>query len=116
MFLGNNVKAFVARDHTKLCKSFDGLCMLVKDSLELDPLSGYLFVFFNRRATMVKALYWDQNGFCIWQKRLEKGSFRKPSIVNPHWEITLQELQMLFSGIDVRHLPRPFNIEDHVVG
>ena len=108
-------KIFVARDRVKMNKSYDGLSLLVKDALEMDPLSKCIFVFFNKRSDYMKALYWDRNGFCIWQKRLEKGMFRVPSINNTQWEISYQELQMLLSGIDMRYLPVPLNIEDYTV-
>ena len=109
------IKVFIARDRVRMSKSYDGLSLLVKDALKKDPLSGYMFVFFNNRSNYMKALYWDRNGFCIWQKRLEKGTFRIPSIGNSQWEVSFQELQMLLSGVDVRYLPTPINIEDYVV-
>ena len=109
------VKVYVARDRVPMRKSFDSLSLLVQDVLEMDPLSGYMFIFFNRRSNYMKALYWERNGFCIWQKRLEKGMFRIPSIINSRWEVSFQELQMLLSGIDIRYMPAPVNIEDYVV-
>lgn len=108
-------KVFIARDRFPMYKSFDSLSLLVQDVLDMDPLSGYMFIFFNKRGNYMKALYWENNGFCIWQKRLEKGSFRVPSIMNTQWEVNFQELQMLISGIDMRYMPKPFNIEDYVV-
>ena len=56
-------------------KSFDGLYALTRHELGLDPLSGHLFAFINRRATQMKVLYWDRTGFCVWAKRLERGRF-----------------------------------------
>ncbi len=109
------VKVYVARDRISMSKSFDGLSLLVQDVLEMDPLSGHMFIFFNKRSNYMKALYWDRNGFCIWQKRLEKGTFRIPSITNVQWEVSFQELQMLLSGVDIRYMPHPVNIEDYVV-
>lgn len=113
--ISSGIKVYIARDRVRMNKSYDGLSLLVKDALEKDPLSGYMFVFFNKNSDHMKALYWDRNGFCIWQKRLEKGKFRVPSITNTQWEISFHELQMLLSGIDVRYLPNPINIEDYVV-
>jgi transposase len=110
-----SIKVFVARDRTDMRKSYDSLSLLVQEALEMDPLSGYIFVFFNKRSDRMKALYWDRNGFCLWQKRLEKGHFRIPSITKAHWEVGMQELQMLLSGIDIRILPTPFNVEDYAV-
>lgn len=55
--------------------SFDGLYALVRNEMQLDPLSGRLFVFVNRRGTQIKVLYFDRSGFCVWAKRLESGCF-----------------------------------------
>jgi transposase len=60
-----SVRIFVALEATDMRKSFDGLSGEVQRLIEQDPLSGHLFVFFNRRRTMVKVLYWDRNGFCL---------------------------------------------------
>ncbi len=114
MFPGS-IKAYVARERIDLRKAYDGLGLLVQESLEMDPLSGYLFVFFNKNLDKMKALYWDRNGFCIWQKRLEKGKFRIPSILNSHWEISFQELQFLLAGIDLRRLPLQVDYRNYVV-
>jgi transposase len=56
-------------------KSFDGLSALATHAMGLDPLSGALFVFINRRATQIKVLYFDRSGYCVWAKRLEAGRF-----------------------------------------
>jgi transposase len=56
-------------------KSFDGLSALAMHAMGLDPLSGALFVFINRRATQIKVLYFDRSGYCVWAKRLEAGRF-----------------------------------------
>jgi transposase len=57
-------------------KSYDGLSALVRQTLRDDPLTGALYVFVNRRRTMLKALYFDGDGYCIWSKRLERGQFQ----------------------------------------
>ncbi|WP_298442653.1 IS66 family insertion sequence element accessory protein TnpB, partial [Ferrimicrobium sp.] len=56
-------------------KSFDGLYALTCSTLQQDPLSGHLFCFVNRRANLMRVLYWDRSGFCLWSKRLEQGRF-----------------------------------------
>jgi transposase len=53
-------------------KSIDGLSILVSEKFNLDPFSGHLFVFSNRKQNIVKILYWDCNGFCLWHKRLDR--------------------------------------------
>ena len=60
---------------TDMCCSFDGLAALVRQHLGQDPLSGHGFVFINRRRTLLKLLYFDGDGYCVWSKRLERGQF-----------------------------------------
>ena len=80
-------------------KSFDGLCGLVRSELGADPLSGSLFVFCNRRRNMVKVLYWDRDGFAIWYKRLEEGTFTLPVVEGRSGIIERRELAMLLEGV-----------------
>ena len=70
--LGPSIKVYLARGTTDMRKSFDGLYALTRQELGLDPLSGQLFAFINRRATQIKVLYFDRTGFCVWAKRLEQ--------------------------------------------
>ncbi len=69
------MRVYVCREPVDMRKSYNGLSGCVELLLGADPLSGHLFVFFNRRATMVKILVWDRTGFCIYAKRLEQGHF-----------------------------------------
>jgi transposase len=84
-------------------RSFDGLAMITRENMGQDPLSGHLFVFFNRRGDRVKIMFWDRSGFCIWYKRLEQGVFRLPqSIVNtPNPEVEATHLSLILQGIDL---------------
>jgi transposase len=84
-------------------RSFDGLHALVTDAMQLDAFAGHLFVFANRRKDRVKILYWDRDGFAVWAKRLEEGTYAMPfGGENEHRrEITAQELGALLSGIDL---------------
>lgn len=116
MLISGTLKVYVARDKVDLRKSYDGLSVLVQDVLTLDPLSGHVFVFFNRRMDKVKALYWDRNGFCLWQKRLEKGRFRLWPFTDPYWTMSFQELQMMLWGVDLRRLPVKRNFSGYIVG
>jgi transposase len=84
-------------------RSFDGLCALVVEQMQLDPLSGHLFVFRNRTGERLKILYWDRDGLAVWYKRLEQGTFKLPTIdpTRPQGEITAADLAMLLEGIDI---------------
>jgi transposase len=84
-------------------KSFDGLHGLVRDAMGRDALAGHLFVFSNKRRDRVKILYWDRDGFAVWAKRLEEGTYAMPFSGSPEegHEITAQELGALLSGIDL---------------
>ena len=82
MFLqSSDLKVYLALGYTDMRKAINGLSIIVED-LNLDPFSGHLFVFCNRRRKILKILYWDTNGFCLWQKRLEKDRIVKDIIVN----------------------------------
>jgi transposase len=88
-------------------KSFDTLHAMVRDSLGLDAFAGHLFVFANRRRDRVKILYWDRDGFALWAKRLEEGTYAMPFREGePGCEITAQELGALLSGIDLSRAER----------
>src|SRR5262249_46071922 len=81
-------------------KSFDGLFALAS-GLALDPLSGHLFVFVNKRRDRIKILYWDRDGLAVWAKRLERGTFRIPAAGADRLEMTTAELAALLAGIDL---------------
>jgi transposase len=97
------VRIFVSTQPTDMRRSFDGLAMITRENMGQDPLSGHLFVFFNRRGDRVKIIFWDRSGFCIWYKRLEQGVFRLlQSIVNtPNPEVEATDLSLILEGIDL---------------
>jgi len=84
-------------------RSFDGLHALVTEAMQLDAFAGHLFVFANRRKDRIKILYWDRDGFAVWAKRLEEGTYAMPfgGEDEHRREITAQELGALLSGIDL---------------
>ena len=79
-------------------KSFDGLVAVVQNTLHEDPLSGCLYVFFNRRGNYLKLVAWDRTGYTLFAKRLERGRFRFPSF-SDHQELSEQALRFLLDGI-----------------
>jgi len=101
MFLPLQTKVYLAVGSTDMRKSINGLSILVEHTLEMDPFCGHLFAFCNRRRNMVKILYWDRNGFCLWHKRLEKHRFKWPSFSEEIMEIDQRELTWLLEGLDI---------------
>jgi transposase len=101
-----SVRIWLATRHTDLRKSFDGLAELVRQQLLVDPLSGHLFVFRNKRADRVKLLYWDDDGYAIWYKRLEVGTFRFPASSDGRVAMRAADLQMLLDGVELDSVKR----------
>lgn len=96
------IRVFVAAGASDLRRGFDGLAQLARDQLEQDPMTGHLFVFANRRRDRIKILYWDRDGYVIWMKRLEKGTYRWPSPTSDRVEWTAVELAAVLGGIDLK--------------
>lgn len=92
-------QVYIATGITDMRKSINGLSILVADQLELDPLSGHLFAFCNRKRDIIKVLYWDCNGFCLWHKRLEKDRFQWPETKEGALGISGRELTWLLDGL-----------------
>lgn len=101
-----SVRIWLATQATDLRKSFDSLAELIRQQLGGDPLSGQLFVFRNKRADRVKLLYWDEDGYVIVYKRLEKGTFRFPRGDTAGVEIRAADLHMLLDGVDLSSVKR----------
>ena len=103
-----SVRVYLCLTACDMRKSFDGLHALVRDHLELDAFAGHLFVFASRRRDRVKILYWDRDGFAIWSKRLEEGTYAVPFGAgdDSSREITAQELGAILSGIDLERATR----------
>jgi len=93
---------FLAVGATDMRKAINGLSILVHERFGYDVFRGDLFVFCNRRSNMVKALYWDENGFCLWHKRLEESRFKWPKSADEVLEIKARELDWLLAGLDIR--------------
>jgi transposase len=103
-----SVRVYLCLTPTDMRRSFDGLHALVRDHLQLDAFAGHLYIFSNRRRDRLKVLYWDHDGFAVWAKRLEEGSFAIPSGVpgSTRIEITTEELGAVLSGIDLQQATR----------
>jgi transposase len=100
-----SVRVYLCLSPCDMRRSFDGLHALVRDHLQLDALAGHLYLFANKRKDRVKILYWDRDGFAVWAKRLEEGNYEIPKALDtsdsPRYEMTVEELGALLSGIDL---------------
>ncbi len=98
--LGSRV--WLAAGATDMRRGFDGLARQVEQVLRLDPFSGHLFVFRGRRGDLVKLLFWDGQGMCLFAKRLECGRFTWPAAKDGVVTLTPAQLSMLLERIDWR--------------
>jgi transposase len=103
------VKIFLNGEAADLRRGYDGLAAIVQDKMDEDPLSGSLFIFVNKRGNRIKLLYWDKDGYAIWMKRLERGSFELPrtdKADTPRVKITASQLSLILEGIELSSVPR----------
>lgn len=108
MDAGVGVRIYLSTSPADMRKGFDSLAELVRKSLGYDPLSGHLFLFVGRHRDRIKILYWDRDGYALWYKRLEEGTFRLPSPkkAGASVELKASELAMLLEGIDLTSIKR----------
>jgi transposase len=92
--------------HADMRKSFDGLCGIIKSQLSLNALNGSVFIFMNRRRTQVKLLLWEGDGFSIYYKRLEKGTYELPVISGCSATAVLdaRQLQFILQGVSLKKI------------
>ncbi len=95
-------KVWLAAGVTDMRKGFVGLSTLTEQVLRQDPYSGHLFVFRGRRGDLIKVIWWDGQGACLFSKRLERGRFVRPSPAHGKVSVTPAQLAMLLEGIDWR--------------
>ena len=93
---------WIAAGVTDMRRGFDGLSALVQTKLEQTPFSGHVFVFRGRRGDLIKVLWWDGDGLCLFAKRLERGRFVWPQASDGSVTVTRAQLSMLLEGIDWR--------------
>jgi transposase len=96
------VRVWLAAGHTDMRKGFDGLAMLVQEALKRDPHDGQLFVFRGKRGDLIKLLWHDGHGMCLFAKRLERGRFIWPATMGEAVTISAAQLGYLLEGIDWR--------------
>jgi transposase len=97
-----STKIWLAGGVTDMRKGFAGLAASAEAILNADPYCGHLFVFRGRRGDLIKVIWWDGQGACLFSKRLEKGRFVWPSVADGKVQVTSAQLSMLLEGIDWR--------------
>jgi transposase len=104
LHLSSSCNYYLYTGHADMRKSFDGLCGIIKSQLLLDALGGSIFIFMNRRRTQVKLLLWEGDGFSIYYKRLEKGTYELPAISSSSSTLQLdaRQLQFILQGVSLK--------------
>lgn len=102
-------KIYLCLEPTDMRKSFDTLAALVREHLHGDPLSGTWFVFRGKQGNRLKILYWDRDGYALWNKRLEQGTFEFPKVIGEAAgiSITPTELSLILGGVALNARRRP---------
>jgi transposase len=98
-----NTRIWIVAGVTDMRRGFTGLSAMVQTALEENPLCGHVFVFRGRRGDLIKILWFDGDGLCLFAKRLERGRFVWPKVENGTVSLTRAQLSMLCEGIDWRH-------------
>lgn len=96
----NNINIIIKPGKTDFRKQINGLAIIIESELQMNVFSNTLFVFCSNDRKKIKILYWDKNGFCIWQKRLELDKFPWPKNTIEARSISIEEFRMLLTGID----------------
>ena len=107
----SGVQVWLATGHTDMRKGFDGLAVLIQETLKLNPHNGHLFVFRGRRGGLIKVLWHDGQGMCLFAKRLERGRFIWPSPADGTVAISASQLAYMLDGIDWRNPVRTWRPE-----
>jgi IS66 Orf2 like protein. len=99
---------YIANTPTDFRKCFDGLCGDIRSKLRADPLNGALFVFFNKRRDRLKMILWDNDGFWMFYKRLEKGTFEIPASAKDQAAVAIsaEKLHLMLCGIELSSIRR----------
>jgi transposase len=106
-----NARIWIAAGVTDLRRGFTGLSAAVQTVLSQDPFAGHVFVFRGRRGDLIKLLWWDGDGLCLFAKRLEQGKFVWPKAEAGTVSLTRAQLSMLLEGIDWRQPTRTWKPE-----
>lgn len=107
--LSTGTRICIAAGYTDLRRGFQGLTTLIETVLEQAPYSGHVFVSRGKRGDLIKLLWWDGDGLCLFQKRLERGRFIWPQATTGTVVLTRAQLSMLLEGIDWRQPQRTWD-------
>ena len=102
MIIPSGTRVWLAAGATDMRRGFDGLAAIVQERLGADPFGGHVFIFRGRRGDLVKMLWWDGDGLCLFAKRLERGRFIWPQATDGAIHLSAAQLSMLLEGIDWR--------------
>jgi len=104
--LSSSLSYYLYGGQSDMRKSFDGLCGLVRDELKRDPLSGEVFIFISRRRNTMKLLHWEEGGFVLYYKRLERGTIEMPEYdpLTRSCRIRWTDLVMMVEGLSMRNV------------
>ena len=103
--LSHHCRYFLYRHPTDIRKSFDGLSGIVQNELAQNPLSGDVFIFINKRHTHIKLLTFEGDGYALYYKRLEKGTYELPgSTEAKSMALTVSQLQLILSGVSLKNI------------
>jgi len=105
-----NTRIWIVAGVTDMRRGFTGLSAQVQMALEQEPLSGHVFVFRGRRGDLIKVLWFDGDGLCLFAKRLERGRFVWPKATSGAVSLTRAQLSMLLEGIDWRRVERTADV------
>lgn len=115
MLISSNAKILLYRQSIDFRKSYDSLIMIVEHLLHEDSTSGKYFIFLNHARNRIKILYWDNDGFAIWMKRLEKGTFRFPTLLDDDFskkqELSQAIYNAILNGVEITQKYRRFNLK-----
>ena len=109
IFFSDRYRYFIYRQGCDMRKGYDGLCGLVLNEFKMSPLSGDVFIFLSKQRNKIKLLHWQKDGFVIYSKRLEKGTFELPN--NNSIEITAHQLQFILDGIYLTSIKKRMRYE-----
>lgn len=101
LHLSTSCQYYLHRPATDMRKGFDSLCGIVTSQLKMDVLSGSIFIFINKKRNQLKLLLWEGDGFALYYKRLEKGTFEIPQTGDPSPSLSAQQLQFILQGVSL---------------